>query len=119
MDTATIEDRSVEDLKEIITRIGGWPVVEGGAWKEDNFKWWDLSMRAAEEGFGTDRMISIGKNIYNAHSPKAQTTFMMKTIFHPRGQRRRRRADLIYLVLKQTKILRLHNKSKGLRKKNN
>ena len=83
MDTATIEDRSVEDLKEIITRIGGWPVVEGGAWKEDNFKWWDLSMRAAEEGFRTDRMISIGKNIYNAHSPKAQTTFMMKTIIHP------------------------------------
>ena len=61
MDTATIEDRSVEDLKEIITRMGGWPVVQGSAWKEDNFKWWDLSMRAAEEGFGTDRMISIGK----------------------------------------------------------
>ena len=61
MDTATIEDRSVEDLKEIITRMGGWPVVEGSTWKEDNFKWWDLSMRAAEEGFGTDRMISIGK----------------------------------------------------------
>ena len=40
--------------------MGGWPVVEGSAWKADDFKWWNLSMRAAEEGLGTDRIISIG-----------------------------------------------------------
>ena len=123
MDTATIEDRSVEDLKKIITRMGGWPVVEGSAWKEDNFKWWDLSMRAAEEGFGTDRMISIGKNFYNAHSPKAQTTFMMKTIFHPPRTEEETKGrplgpHIFSAKSNQTKILRLHNESKGLRKKN-
>ena len=78
MDTATIEDRSVEDLKEILTRMGGWPVVEGSAWKEDNFKWWDLSVRAAEEGFGTDRMISIGKSFDKARCP-----IIIISIFYP------------------------------------
>ena len=60
MDTDGIEERSLDDLKEIITRLGGWPVVEGDSWSGDNFNWWDLSMRAAAEGLGTDRIISIG-----------------------------------------------------------
>ena len=29
MDTDLIEEKSVSDLKEIISRLGGWPVVEG------------------------------------------------------------------------------------------
>ena len=60
MDTDGIEENSVSDLKEIISRLGGWPVVEGDSWSEDNFHWWDLSMKAAAEGLGTDRIISIG-----------------------------------------------------------
>ena len=81
MDTATIEERSVEDLKEIITRMGGWPVVEGSAWKEDNFKWWDLSMRAAEEGFGTDRMISIGKMFLKPDAKKFKDNIINMSMF--------------------------------------
>lgn len=61
MDTDTIENDSVDDLKEILERLGGWPVVEGASWRDKDFKWWDLSMRAAKEGFSTDRIISIGK----------------------------------------------------------
>ena len=91
MDTETIEERSVKDLKEIITRMGGWPVVEGSAWRDDNFKWWDLSMRAAEEGLGTDRMISIGKRKF--------TIFAMRLIN----------------ILKPSYLLRLHHKSQRLR----
>ena len=52
MDTESIEERSVKDLKEIISRLGGWPVLEGEAWKEEeDFSWHKLSIKAAQEGF--------------------------------------------------------------------
>ena len=60
MDTDTIENDSVDDLKEILERLGGWPVVDGASWNDKDFKWWELSMKAAKEGFSTDRIISIG-----------------------------------------------------------
>ena len=61
MDKDYIEKNSVTHLKEIISRLGGWPVVEGDNWSGDNFTWWQLSMKAAVEGFDTNQIIGIGK----------------------------------------------------------
>ena len=62
MDTETIEERSIMDLQEILKRLGGWPVVEGDDWQgEEGFLWHELSIRAAQEGFDTSRIISIGQ----------------------------------------------------------
>ena len=63
MDTETIEENSISDLKEILERMGGWPVVEGDKWSGEGFKWWQLSLKAAKEGFSTDRILSIGKQV--------------------------------------------------------
>ena len=61
MDTDTIEERSVSDLQEILKRLGGWPVLEGDDWKgQEDFRWYELSIKAAKEGFDTDRILSIG-----------------------------------------------------------
>jgi len=60
MDKETIEKNSVNDLKEIVAKIGGWPVLEGQNWNGENFKWHELSIRASDEGLNSDRMISIG-----------------------------------------------------------
>jgi len=60
MDKETIEKNSVNDLKEIVAKIGGWPVLEGENWNGENFKWHELSIRASDEGLNSDRMISIG-----------------------------------------------------------
>ena len=61
MDTDTIEERSVSDLQEILKRLGGWPVLEGDDWKgQEDFRWHELSIKAAKEGFDTDRILSIG-----------------------------------------------------------
>jgi len=60
MDKDTIEKNSVNDLKEIIAKLGGWPVLEGDKWKGENFKWHELSIKASDEGLNSDRMISIG-----------------------------------------------------------
>ena len=65
MDTETIEERSLTDLQQILSRLGGWPVVEGEGWKgEESFLWWELSVRAAREGFDTSKIISIGQAGY-------------------------------------------------------
>ena len=66
MDTETIEERSLTDLQEILSRLGGWPVVEGDGWEGEEgegevFPWYELSMRAAKEGFGTDKILSVGR----------------------------------------------------------
>ena len=61
MDTETIEERSIQDLKEILSRLGGWPVLEGEEWRgQEEFRWWELSVKAGLEGFSTDRILSIG-----------------------------------------------------------
>jgi len=60
MDKETIEKNSVNDLKEIIGKLGGWPVLEGENWSGENFKWHELSVKASDEGLSSDRMISIG-----------------------------------------------------------
>ena len=58
MDTETIEERSLADLQEILTRLGGWAVVEGEDWEgEEGFLWHELSVRAAQEGFDTSRIL--------------------------------------------------------------
>ena len=64
MDTETIEERSLADLQEILTRLGGWAVVEGEDWEgEEDFLWQELSVRAAQEGFGTSSFISVGQSL--------------------------------------------------------
>ena len=51
MDTDLIEEKSVSDLKEIISRLGGWPVVEGrygrGIFRNDD-RFNDLSFRGMQ-----------------------------------------------------------------------
>ena len=73
MDTETIEERSLADLQEILARLGGWPVVEGEDWQgEEGFLWHELSIRAAQEGFDTSRIISIGQSLVNIDSKALQ-----------------------------------------------
>merc|ERR1711981_850434 len=60
MDTKGIEEKSVEHLKALLDDIGGWPVLMGDNWRGENFKWHELSMKASDKGFSSDRMISIG-----------------------------------------------------------
>ena len=63
MGTETTEERSLPDLQEILSRLGGWPVVEGDGWegeKGEGVPWYELSIRAAKEGLDTDKILSVG-----------------------------------------------------------
>lgn len=60
MDTETVEERSLVELQEIISReLGGWPVVEGEQWVGD-VSWTELSVRAAQTGLEADTILSCG-----------------------------------------------------------
>ena len=62
MDTETLKRQGLTELQEIIARLGGWPVVEGEEWEgEENFKWYELSSKAAGEGPSDGNFIYIGK----------------------------------------------------------
>ena len=62
MDTETLKRQGLTELQEIIARLGGWPVVEGEEWEgEENFKWYELSSKAAGEGHSDGNFIYIGK----------------------------------------------------------
>ena len=61
MDRQTLKQQGLKEMQEMITRLGGWPVVQGEGWRGGkNFKWWELSSKAAREGSTSD-MIDIGK----------------------------------------------------------
>ena len=49
-----------QHLRALLDDIGGWPVLMGDEWKGEDFKWHELSMKASDKGFSSDRMISIG-----------------------------------------------------------
>ena len=63
MDTESIEEKGVEELKALLDDIGGWPVLLGEKWQAKagaSTNWHELSMKASDKGFSSDRMISIG-----------------------------------------------------------
>ena len=59
MDTKSIEEKSVGQLKALLDDIGGWPVLLGEKWQGENFQWHQLSVKASDKGFSSDRMITI------------------------------------------------------------
>ena len=63
MNVERTEEKSLEFLKDMISNLGGWPVVEGDRWSCDDFNWWKISIVAANMGFDFNSIITISKII--------------------------------------------------------
>lgn len=65
---AAIEEKGLEPLVNILRTLGGWPVLEGDAWKEDNFNWKDSVYKFRTKGYSVDYFIdfSIGVDLKNS-----------------------------------------------------
>ena len=75
MDTERIELRSVTELRDLLDRLGGWPVVEGEDWRHEDFTWHHLSIRASREGMDTGRIMNIGIGTNPADSERRMIKF--------------------------------------------
>ena len=60
MNTDLLEEKGLKPLKDLITKLGGWPVVEGNKWNDQDFRWYKLMYKFREEGLLTKSFHSIG-----------------------------------------------------------
>ena len=59
MDEELIEEIGLGPLKETLKQMGGWPVLEGYAWKEDSFSWIETVYMFRKHGYSTDYLIDF------------------------------------------------------------
>ena len=59
MDLEKIEEIGLDPLKQMLKEMGGWPVLEGEAWKADTFSWIDTVYTFRAHGYSTDYLIDF------------------------------------------------------------
>ncbi len=62
MDEAYIEKSSKKDALDILEQLGGWPVILGDKWTDNNFTWYRLTEKASILGFSSSRILTEGMN---------------------------------------------------------
>ena len=68
MNKELIEKRGFEPVKNILKKLGGWPLLEGSSWTGDNFKWYTQMYKHREHGFSVDYMydFSVSTDLKNS-----------------------------------------------------
>ena len=49
----------LEPLQKMITELGGWPMVEGGRWRQTGTSWWQLSAKLREIGLSPNYIVDV------------------------------------------------------------
>ena len=57
--TARIEIDGLTPLKKILKKLGGWPVLEGDTWIDENFDWINTSSQFHNAGYSSNHVISF------------------------------------------------------------
>lgn len=58
--SAMIEQRGLEPFKNILKHLGGWPVIEGENWNENNFTWIESVYKCHEIGYSDSYFLNFG-----------------------------------------------------------
>ena len=59
MNKELIEKKGLEPVKNILKKLGGWPLLEGIEWKDEGFKWYEQMYNHREHGFSVDYIIDF------------------------------------------------------------
>jgi predicted metalloendopeptidase len=59
MDEDYIEENAANHVKDIMKKLGGWPLLEGDKWTGTGFTWYQLAEKANRLGFDTDKLLTI------------------------------------------------------------
>lgn len=68
MNKSAIEEQGLAPLHKILKSLGGWPVLDGDAWKDDDFEWTKSVYKFRKIGYSVDYFIdfSIGVDLKNS-----------------------------------------------------
>lgn len=68
MDETIIDERGLKPLTDILEELGGWPVVEGDEWPEDEFEWVETIRQFRHIGLDTQAIfsLSLGSDFKNS-----------------------------------------------------
>ncbi|XP_054271423.1 neprilysin-2 isoform X2 [Macrosteles quadrilineatus] len=59
MNRSDIEEKGLTYIKELVQKMGGWPVLEGDQWDPAKFTWKDTVYKFKDEGFSIDYLIDF------------------------------------------------------------
>ena len=59
MNTDLLEEKNLQPLQDLIMKLGGWPVVEGNNWNNEDFRWYELMYKFREKGLMMNSFHSI------------------------------------------------------------
>lgn len=56
---AHIEEDSINELKIILSKFGGWPVLVADDWNSNNFSWQESIYKSGELGYSISNFIDV------------------------------------------------------------
>ena len=59
MDQDRLDELGLEPIKDIVSQVGGWPVVEGDAWKGEKFDVWKQSAKVYHMGYSSNYIATV------------------------------------------------------------
>ena len=59
MNQEKIEERGLATLKNILKKLGGWPLLEGDNWNQEGFRWFNLVYNFREVGLSVDYLVDF------------------------------------------------------------
>ncbi|XP_053978584.1 neprilysin-2 isoform X1 [Hylaeus volcanicus] len=68
MNKTVIEQQGLDPLLKILSKLGGWPVLDGDNWNENDFNWKESVYKFRKMGYSVDYYIdfSIGVDLKNS-----------------------------------------------------
>ena len=68
MNQEKIEERGLATLKNILKKLGGWPLLEGDNWNQEGFRWFNLVYKFRAVGFSVDYLVdfSVAADLRNS-----------------------------------------------------
>lgn len=72
----------MQPVRDIVKKLGGWPVLDGEAWQDGDFEWKQSVKKFRKQGFSVDYFFDFSINIDFKNSTK-RVLEVCKRIFLP------------------------------------